>query len=529
MHGRVGRGGTGVRSRRVACALILAMGAFLLCMYGCRDELTTEVDRNLPPDTYLTGAPAESTTAFYLVHLYWYGDDPDGKVVGYQYAITDSLPADEDTLTYHFTTRTDSLMRFPVASNQQVLGHRFYIRAVDNEGKMDPEPAWTFFAALDLMPPSPVFLVAEAFDLAGSGTDSLESTADPVPTDTVSAGWGVRFRWKGVDDDRMLGEYGDTIPVGDILQYKYSLAPLDVEPIMGGPDDLEVEYTNLTSGKYCFSLQGVDDAGFMGLDPLVRTFVWNRDPQTHFRREWNDGIPEPDSMIIFYATSDAWEDTLSFFEGDTVPLVASVSRAVHPVNIVAQVWGWDPDGDEGGGVSNFQYRLGMGGVWGTPEDTVDNTIELTRLTTSYRSLFARCADRYGRKDGTPAQLKIYINQAPRLRDTLDVASGRLQFPMRDEVVALDSIRAWGDSLIVHVRAWDPDSTTALFQYGLRVEGMGFLFDGIGEPSTEGIFERKIEMRPREGSYTLKVRINEDALYDDGKGYVIRQVPFHVVD
>ena len=84
-------------------------------------------------------------------------------------------------------------------------------------------------------------------------------------------------------------------------------------------------------------------------------------------------------------------------------------------------------------------------------------------------------------------------------------------------------------LIVHVRAWDPDSTTTMFQYGLRVEGMSFLFDGIGEPSTEGIFERKIEMLPREGFYTLEVRIDEDALYDDGKGKVIRQVPFYVMD
>lgn len=519
------RGGIVLR-RRAAFAVILAAGTLSVLLFGCRDELTTELDTNLLPDTYLTGAPAESTTTFYRVHLYWYGNDTDGKVVGYEFAITDSFPADEDTITYSYTERTDSLFLFPVTQGQQVLGHRFYIRAVDNDGGVDPEPAQTFFGAIDLIPPVVEFTVAEAYHPDYDSTYTLTSTNPSVPTDTVDAGWNVRFHWEGVDADRMIDEFGDTISVGQILQYEYWLAPWDPSPTTAGIGDTVMAYENLSSGKYRFSVRAMDDAGFTGLDPAVRTFVWNRDPDTEFVRAFNENTGKEE--IVFKALSAGWADTLTFFEGDTVPL-GTDPTSVHEVTLYVGLRGSDPDDILGAGVSRFQYRLGAN-RWAPIDTLLGNFVELAELKTTNAILYARCADGFGRTDGSPASVSIFVNRAPvMLVDTLDVAGG-IPIPLRpypNSVVPADSIAAWGDSLAVRVRATDPDSTTGNFWYSFRYSGA--LFRGKNVESLSGIYETKIAYPPSQVPYldTLEVLIQEDAKNDELVRASIYRIPFRV--
>ena len=38
----------------------------------------------------------ESTAAFYRYHVYWRGEDPDGEVVRFLFAITDTVSLDEE-------------------------------------------------------------------------------------------------------------------------------------------------------------------------------------------------------------------------------------------------------------------------------------------------------------------------------------------------------------------------------------------------------------------------------------------------
>ena len=53
---------------------------------GCIRDKTVGVDRNRPPETYVTMGPDESsdpndpTDIFYRAHLFWRGEDPDGTV-----------------------------------------------------------------------------------------------------------------------------------------------------------------------------------------------------------------------------------------------------------------------------------------------------------------------------------------------------------------------------------------------------------------------------------------------------------------
>lgn len=535
-----GRGGRVIR-RRIVSAIFFAAGLLTVLLYGCRDELGQEIDTNLPPDTYLTGVPAESTTTFYRVHLYWYGNDADGRVVRYEYAITDSLPADEDTLSYHETTRTDSIFIFQVGTSQQVLGHRFYIRAIDNEGAVDPEPAWTFFGAIDLIPPKAELVIAEAFKPGVDSVYRLTSEDELVVTDTVDTGWSVRFGWRGIDADREINERGDTVTVGSIVDYEYWLVPRDPAPIQVDFEDTFLVFMadELSSQKYSFNLWARDDAGFKGLNPTVRTFVWNRDPNTWMESVW-DPVRQR-NVPTFVATSAAWAGSLHFVEGDTIPLVAASSGSVWPVSLTVRVDGNDPDDDpaEPQGVDRFQQKIGAD-RWRAiaVEEPNDKRVILTGLKTINATLNVRCADSQGRPDGTPAQVTFYVNRAPRLPDEVQLAGGETfeLFPARHGTVLLDSLYAWGDSiprLKVRVLGTDPDSTTRRFKYAFRFAGMGVQYHSgtLDEPTgSADPLEALVayEHTPPAGMDTLYVLIREDPIgesrpYREGVGVI----PFRV--
>ena len=71
----------------VSGLLILSSSVLLS---GCRRETPSSFDRNLAPETYIVAAPAESARAYYLITLRWGGEDPDGLVDHFEWAVTDS-------------------------------------------------------------------------------------------------------------------------------------------------------------------------------------------------------------------------------------------------------------------------------------------------------------------------------------------------------------------------------------------------------------------------------------------------------
>lgn len=531
----------GLRGRRAISGLVLALALVGLVLHGCRDELGSEENRNQPPDTYLTGAPAESVTTFYKVHFHWYGNDVDGRVVGYEYAISDSLPADEDTLTYHFTTRTDSIFTFKVGASQQVLGHRFYIRAIDDEGSVDPVPAWRFFGAIDLNPPKPEFTLAEAFDPTdptGLRKMALTSTHPNVPTDTVPAGWNVRFRWRGTDADRMIDEHGDTMTVGEIKQYEYWLNPYEVSPRIGGIADTAVSYSGLTSFAYRFSLRGIDDAGFRGLDAEERTFVWNKDPDTYAVASDSIDPITGDSLLSVKVTSGAWQGEREYFLGDTIPLIRGTTGRVQSVTIWLRAWGTDPDDILGKGVSRFQSSLG-GERW-IDLDTL-RTVELRNKKTLSADLLVRCADGYGRPDFTPVRIPLYINRSPNLMREFDDGEGHVipQYPQPNAIIDVEDLVLVGQDrkLPVTVRAQDPDGSTETFSYRFVVPPYWTMeFDEQCNAKTgycrflvsfPPSLLNGLGSTPRPVSVT--VRILENALGDDTQLRIDRSIPFYIVN
>jgi hypothetical protein len=518
--------------RRLVSGLGLCGAVCTVVFFGCREDVGTQIDRNRAPDTYLTGFPADSTTSTYRIHLFWYGSDIDGRVVGYEWAVTDSAPLAEDTITYRFTTRTDSVFRMQVGSTQQVLAHRFYIRAIDNEGKVDPTPARTFFGSVDLVPPLPVFTLSEGFR-NGFPAIPIEASDITVPRDTIDAGYDVRFHWKGVDGDRVVLESGAIDTVGQVVAFEHWLTPVQTAPIRGDLSDSAVTFTNLQSGKYVFNLRAVDDAGFAGLDPVTRPFVWNRDPKTYFLTGFDAAAPGGGAYKVrLTAISPAWPDSLVFFEGDTLPL-PSINGVPIAIDVRARIYGVDPDDFLGRGVSGFQFRGGVG-AWESA-DTTENAqrpfASLTQLQTSDVVLQARCSDGYGRRDGSPAETYFTVNRAPVLLDTLQIVDGVpvYQYPRRGQEIRLEEIAAAGWTMRVRVLAFDRDATTNRFAYFFRAGG--FIYSDQITPQPGQICEYAFQVRPewrQPGTYAIGVRI-EELGYGVPHRKVDLEIPFRFVN
>ncbi len=311
----------------------------LLCLFviiavvGCRKPLAPNIDRNKAPETWITAAPFDTITLVkgerplpgtipIRFHVYWAGGDQDGSVVGYYWAVVETLPMAPEGGTlppplpgprpgdYHYTSRTDSTFIFTVAEDIPDRQHAFFIYAVDDKGKPDPTPARFIFNALDRFPPLPVFDpdgkasatgTVYFFDAGGvlrSATrtfdirDSLNFNTQP--SDTVPSGSRITFRFHGevtllgsvikgfrykLDEAELQPVDPDSLFQGNILEY--GVPRNEADPRRGGADTLP-----LSNGTKVFTLRAVDQAN--GSRDATRRFEMNFSPDT-----WFAG-PDPD-------------------------------------------------------------------------------------------------------------------------------------------------------------------------------------------------------------------------------------------
>tara|TARA_R110002096_G_scaffold37102_2_gene103204 strand:+ start:5646 stop:7091 length:1446 start_codon:yes stop_codon:yes gene_type:complete len=68
-----------------------------------------------------------------IVSLSWYGTDPDGYVVGYELSY--------DKQNWFFTTSQDSIFRFSILGGSDTVDIELFVRAIDNNQLVDPNPA----------------------------------------------------------------------------------------------------------------------------------------------------------------------------------------------------------------------------------------------------------------------------------------------------------------------------------------------------------------------------------------------------
>ncbi|MCK4511224.1 hypothetical protein KAW64_05765, partial [bacterium] len=291
-----------------AVALLAVPLAAMLFLTGCRKQEKIFIDTNLAPSTRLTSAPGPYTQANYRVHMYWDGADPDGFVVAYHFAWDDTVPPYGATDSpWQFTSNTDSLFKALVDSVGETRRHTFYIRAVDNEGKLDPSAARVRFDAWTVVP------VIDTLYRRYGPFDPDTLYYDPENSkDTVLMFTPVRFIWSGRDPDGL----------GAAVDYSYKM---DSNPFSTYGDSMSTTYPIVSAGTHFFYVKARDETGAENF-PENYKFVMNFEPDSE--------ILEPEDET----------GTLTVSDGDTIWFrwsVRDTERIVTPEDTrvgVASIW-----------------------------------------------------------------------------------------------------------------------------------------------------------------------------------------------
>jgi hypothetical protein len=242
---------------------LLALGAIVAAalLGGCSKFDPGDRNPNLPPETTLSFAPAIGDTANYEVRMNWFGWDTDGKIEYYQTAwdwpdsLVDPIEGvDWDAVSWRNVINTDSVFYVGASSDTVTVekgfqGHRFAVRAVDDEGAADQTPENIEFTAFTFVP------------------NTILERGPSVDAGAVT-GTMVSFEWRGEDRD------------GVITGFKYRLSKWDGDwvPVVVS-DTLTAEETEVNFGPifglHLFEVWAYDDAGAFDRTPATVEFTCN--------------------------------------------------------------------------------------------------------------------------------------------------------------------------------------------------------------------------------------------------------------
>ena len=240
----------------------LALAALLLP--GCTKPIQSLIP-NQPPSVRFTLAPVSADPndpVFYAYRVFWAGDDPDGRVDHFDYAID---PGQGDTV-WVSTPRSEEILFFRSTTDDGRTGpvrhardyHVLVIRAVDNQGAMSPRKWRAFYSytvapSVEIVAPHPNGLlevqIPPSFSVNWQGADpDGQATQHPVR---------YRFRLLQFDvvaDQWMLGDR-------DSLFRRERAAGFAGWDSTGG-DTTFALFTNLTpKNHYLFLIVALDEAG----------------------------------------------------------------------------------------------------------------------------------------------------------------------------------------------------------------------------------------------------------------------------
>ncbi len=190
--------------RQVSVTLFLGL-LVIASLFGCRAFEPEVVIVNRPPETYIIGAPAETSGGYFHYHVFWYGSDLDGAVERFVWALTDTSIQDDETDDDeedenfdpadnistldigNWTTRTDSVFDFQIGQGQNLsYDMTLHMVAIDDRGDFDRTPARLRFVSNALANP-------EIFYIRLVGNDSIPF----ADNDTIAFGDPLLLAWRG--------------------------------------------------------------------------------------------------------------------------------------------------------------------------------------------------------------------------------------------------------------------------------------------------------------------------------------------
>ncbi|HYJ31844.1 MAG TPA: hypothetical protein VE326_01360 [Candidatus Binatia bacterium] len=399
--------------------------------------------------TYLVGAPAESASASYKIHLYWRGEDPDGYVAGFLWSWDDSTIS-----AFRYTTRTDSVFDLEVNDSlalvvgtgqqqpSQSKNHTFFIRAVDNLGKADPNLARFNRRVFNASTSKPV--VRFVGPLPSNLTSAPDTICDHTP---------FTICWTGSDVDGYVKYYR-----WDVGVFSKGFSS-DTCAVFNDPND--PRSVSLVNGTYTFTVVAADNA-FALSDPATggRTlFLVNHDPETvilgdsggplgYYQARFDNGNE------VAVSDSGPW---IPFHQGDTIPYRSTVyfdwkgfDDACDSPQGIAGFAATLREGTRDGGdpyITGFRDFLCMANgdsvffTSNAPQAVRTNcgftALVLDSLDAGRNMLFTVAAkDLSGRSDGTPASFQFNCNRPPTVSD-LTVADGPAPNSPRVKVFSFD--------------------------------------------------------------------------------------------
>lgn len=148
---------------------------------------------NNPPETKLSNVPKDNDTIFPLTTMYWTGGDNDGYITKYQYRYftyhlkmgTTNEWKEFDSTLWQDTTATAVSIAFN--SSDDLNRQHFMVRAIDNTGAVDPEPAEKIIYTTKASPPITKIITPAKNDTI-------------LALNTISDWWtGIKLTFTGLD------------------------------------------------------------------------------------------------------------------------------------------------------------------------------------------------------------------------------------------------------------------------------------------------------------------------------------------
>jgi len=459
---------------RALTGLVLLTG-LVAVVFGCRQEVPPLFRQNRTPETTITVIVEESTTAFYRFHVSWRGEDADGQVVRYLFAITDTLPTEPDdrwdpSLAVDreigtYTSRTDSVFLFDSGLGTQV----FNIVAIDDYGVMDPSPARQYFRVTDNGTPRVVYNSVRGETAGLVPCAPADPCTIPMYTNfkvqfsgttpngfirgvTWSPDLGLFQPFNADVDSVFLDLPKDTLVVGNT-----TIGTQDSLWLVEGEKVTVFHYSTRTepigSGPFDYKVNVLDDARREVIPPAGdRVVTVNYDPDTRLYRvpECNCPNPppscDPQNMVPagwitgINQTDFPMNEWRLFCQGDTLPNLAKVAFYAS---------GWDDprdvpkDGAAGLRETRYKFRFEYLGPAESPLRIANQNMPLSKPSLLAEDLVlptggtfrgarigwrncgldyvlqASAEDEQTRVDGTPAAIAYKVNGSPMI-DSLRV-------------------------------------------------------------------------------------------------------------
>ncbi len=140
--------------------LFFALLFGVLVILTCK-RTTSPENPNTPPSTTIANVPVEGDTIFPLVQITWDGGDLDGYIVGCEYRFTTYHLFKGDSFSTDWKFTSDEVLEIIFESSDSLNKQVLQVRAVDNDGGVDPTPARRSFFTHQTIAPQAIILAPQ--------------------------------------------------------------------------------------------------------------------------------------------------------------------------------------------------------------------------------------------------------------------------------------------------------------------------------------------------------------------------------